>query len=219
LSIPDSKPFSSPWQSALFTRSVAGVRLLLGKWPHLERRLVQTLVRNQNRRVARHLSRNPVTSMLLIMPRCVKKVGCGAPVQTSLEQCATCFDCPLGDVTRLCRQYGVKALVAFRSHIAFEMARTHQPDVIVATACEDRLVKALRSLPEIPALLTPLKSLDKMCINAQVDLVWLEEQLALITGLKESRGVTAASDPADPTVTMAPSASVKQGPSLEANSP
>lgn len=182
-----SKSFSSPWQSSLYVRTVTTTRLLLHRWPQLENRFIQWLIEKQNRRVVRHLADHPVQSMLLIMPRCVKKVGCKAPVQNSLEQCFDCHDCPLGDVTRLCRRYGVQALVAFRSHIAFEMARTHEPDIIVASACEDRLVKALRSIPDIPSLLSPLTGMDKMCINARVDLVWLEEQLSLVTGLEPVR--------------------------------
>ncbi len=74
----------------------------------------------------------------------------------------------------------MEALVAFRSHIAFQMAREHEPDLIIATACHDRLVKALRSVPEYPALLAPLPSMEKMCVNANVDLAWLENQLALV---------------------------------------
>ena len=61
--------------------------------------------------------------------------------------------------------------MAFRSHIAFEMARTRRPDVIVATACHDRLIKALRNVPDIPALLAPLAGMEKPCRNAGIDLV------------------------------------------------
>jgi hypothetical protein len=81
--------------------------------------------------------------------------------------------------------YGVRALVAFRSHIAFAMARREQPDLIIATACDDRLIKALRSVPEIPAVLAPLSSMERPCINARLDLQWIENQLRRACGATE----------------------------------
>lgn len=188
--------FSSPWQSSLFVRSVAVVRWILRPFPGLEDRFIGAVTAGQNRRVIRHLRRQPPRKLLLILPRCVKKPHCPADVKNSLSQCVECQDCPLGDVARLCQRYDIEALVAFRSHIAFDMARTVQPDVIIATACHDRLIKALRSVPEIPALLAPLSEMEKMCVGAMVDLVWLEDQLCLVTGRKERPLSDKMNDPA-----------------------
>ncbi len=172
--------FASPWRHSLYRRSVAAVRLLLRPFAGLERRFIEQRTRRQNRRVRAHLQRHPGARALLIMPRCVQKKGCKSPVQKGLQDCLTCMQCPLGNVAHLCRHHRVEALVAFRSHVAFAMARQRKPDVIIATACHDRLIKALRSVPEFPALLAPLPSMEKMCLNAEVDLVWLEEQLQAV---------------------------------------
>ena len=174
--------FRSPWQSALFVRRVQWTRKLLRPFGAREQRYIDRLTSQQNARVHRHLAGRRPEKALLIMPRCVKKTGCRADVQNSLAECRDCRACPLGDVARLCDSYSMQALVAFRSHIAFEMARTHEPDVIIATACHDRLVKALRSVPEYPALLAPLTGMERQCINAGVDFDWLEQQLATLTG-------------------------------------
>lgn len=191
--------FNSPWQSSFFVQAIALVRRVLRPWPALENRFITRVTEQQNRRVIRHIQsldgRGKPGNLLLIMPRCVKKTGCPADVKNSLEQCLDCRECPLGDVARLCRRHDIQALVAFRSHIAFEMARTVQPDLIIATACHDRLVKALRSVPDIPALLAPLTGMDRMCVNAQVDLVWLERQLELVTGKTASPDLPAAEAP------------------------
>lgn len=169
--------FQSPWQSGPFVQLVALIRRVLRPWATMEERFVAALTTRQNERVHRYLKTHPPGKILLIMPRCVKKTGCPADVKRSLAQCVECRECPLGDVSRLCRRHDIEALVAFRSHIAFAMAREVQPDLIIATACHDRLIKALRSVPEIPALLAPLIGMEKMCVGAQVDLSWLEEQL------------------------------------------
>ncbi len=172
--------FKSPWQSANFQNAVTLARRLLKPFGNFENQLVEKLTRDQNRRVMRYLKNHPPQSLLLIMPRCVKKTGCHADVQSGLAECFQCRQCPLGDVAILCDRYGIEALVAFRSHIAFEMARTRNPDLIIATACHDRLIKALRAVPEFPALLAPLPPMEKMCVNAGVDLPWLDRQLAQV---------------------------------------
>lgn len=189
--------FRSPWQSALFVGRVHWTRKLLRPFGRLEQRYIDRLTAEQNRRVHRHLAGRRPEKALLIMPRCVKQTGCRADVQNSLGECRECHRCPLGDVARLCESYSIQALVAFRSHIAFELARTHEPDVIIATACHDRLVKALRSVPEYPALLAPLTGMERQCINAGVDLAWLERQLAILTG-REAPAATAATSTSSP---------------------
>jgi uncharacterized protein len=170
--------FSSPWQSTHFVRTVEMTRRLLRPFGSLEQKFIDSLAAAQNRRVHRHLAGSNPETVLLIMPRCVKLTGCRADVQHSLTQCLECNLCPLGDVARLCARFEIRPLVAFRSHIAFDMAREKKPDLIIATACHDRLVKALRSVPEYPALLAPLSGMQKQCVNAGVDLDWLEAQLS-----------------------------------------
>jgi len=172
-----SSSFRSPWQSPTYVALIELVRRCLRPWPTTEHRFVAKLVRDNNVRVHSHLSNRPVRQVLLIMPRCLKKSGCRVRVQDSTDECLTCRQCPLGDVADLCRRFGLQALIAFRSHIAFDMARREQPDVIIASACHDRLVKALHSVPEIPALLAPLTGMERMCVNATLDEIWLLEQL------------------------------------------
>jgi len=184
--------FNSPWQSPWFVRLVAVTRGVLRVMPAWERRFIGFLTRTQNRRVHRYLSSRPARTVLLIMPRCVSRRGCCPDAGHDLAASIECRTCPLGDISRLCAAYGVRALVAYRSHIAYELARSEKPDLIIATACHDRLVKAMRSVPEVPALLAPLASMEKMCVNADIDLPWLEAQLQAVTRTRPA----ATTDPA-----------------------
>lgn len=172
--------FSSPWRRRWYVGLVTAARRLLRPFGRAEQALIAWLAERQNGRVARHLAGSPARSILLIMPRCVKKSGCRADVQRGLDECLACLQCPLGDVALICRRHDVQALVAFRSHIAFEMARAHRPDVIIASACHDRMVKAWRNVPDVPALLAPLAGMERMCVNATLDLPWLERQVAAV---------------------------------------
>lgn len=187
--------FRSPWASPLYRVGVAACRRLCRLAGRDDGPLIRRLVAAQNRRVRRHVARHPVRSVLLILPRCIRRPGCPVDVRGDLAACADCRRCPLGEVARLASRRGVRALVAFRSHHAFAMARAERPDLIVASACEDRLVKALRSLPEVPALLAPLTGMTRPCVDAEFDLAWVTQQ------------VRAALGPADGDAT-APSATV-----------
>lgn len=195
--------FRSPWRHRWYVWAVEAARRALRPFGRGEASFIAWLARRQNRRVARHLAQAPARRALLIMPRCVKKTGCHVDVQHGLDACLPCMGCPLGDVAQVCRRHNVEALVAFRSHIAFEMARALKPDVIIASACHDRMVKALRSVPEVPALLAPLAGMDRMCVNATLDLAWLEQQVAAAAA---GRPVADAAVPASsPVGTLAPS--------------
>jgi hypothetical protein len=169
--------FRSPWRWRWFVAGVAAVRRLLRPWPAWEQRLIVRLVEDQNRRVERHLARHGAGTVLLILPRCVKPRSCRCDVRVSLAACTACEECQLTPVARLCDELGVRALVAYRSHHAFDIARRERPDLILASACHDRLVKALRSVPEIPALLRPLTGMERMCVGARFDATWLSTQL------------------------------------------
>ena len=96
--------FASPWQSPLYVPA-GGRRCarLLRPFGGSEKRFIDRLARRQNRRVQRHLARHPPRTVLLIMPRCVKKPAAGADVQTSLQRLPRLPRLPLGDVARLCR--------------------------------------------------------------------------------------------------------------------
>jgi len=174
--------YISPWQWGPYRGAVAGIRALLGAVGASETGFIRHLVDDNNRRVKRHLARHGAGTVLLILPRCVKRKCCELDPAGSLAGCIDCRDCALGDLARIAAAYDVRALVAYRSHIAYAMARREQPELIIATACEDRLVKALRSVPEIPALLAPLTGMERMCVGAIFEPTWFEEQIALAVG-------------------------------------
>jgi len=182
--------FQSPWRHRWFSLGVAMLRRLAPWFPGGEAAFINRLVHQHNRRIERYLQQHQPCFVLLILPRCVKRSGCRCDVRRDgsvadgrqpdshpLTDCLGCDLCPLGKVAELTQRYGVRTFVAFRSHIAYAMARREQPDLVIAAACGDRLIKALRSIPEVPALLTPLTSMERPCVNASFDLHWLEQQL------------------------------------------
>jgi hypothetical protein len=133
-------------------------------------------------------------------------------VRESLAECRECFEpCQLAPLARLTRELGIRTLVALRSHIAYDIARRESPDLILATACGDRLIKALRSVPEVPSLLTLLTDMDRMCVNAVTDLEWMATQLRRVVRLRARVGVPDAAGSRTATA-RAKQARVAEGP-------
>jgi hypothetical protein len=202
--------FRSPWRHRPFVGAVALTRLLLRRWRGAEDAFIRFLVGRHNRNVERWLSTRRVSSVLLLLPRCVKRNDCTCDVRAvtggsgdhpdvnrrGLAACRDCDRCPLGAVARFTEQYCVRAVVAYRSHIAYAIARAEQPDLIIAAACGDRLIKALRSVPEIPALLSPLRGMERPCCNANCDLDWIEGRLDGLVRTARSLGPVTATHPA-----------------------
>ncbi len=166
--------------------AVAAVRVLLARAGRSDEFLIRRLVTDNNRRVERRLAAHGAATVLLILPRCVKRGCCKLDNGGSLSVCLGCDLCDLGALARIAELHRVDALVAFRSHVAFALARERRPDLIIATACGDRLLKALRNVPEIPALLAPLTGMERMCVNATFDPAWFAAQLRLATAKREA---------------------------------
>jgi hypothetical protein len=184
--IPPRPPYRSPWRWRAFVLAVAAARSLLTRSGRSDAALIRWLVARNNRRVERRLAAHGAATVLLILPRCVKRGCCKIDNGGSLSACRDCDDCDLGALARIAELHRVEALVAFRSHVAFALARERRPDLIIATACEDRLIKALRSVPEIPALLAPLTGMERMCVGATFDPEWFAAQLRLATSRREA---------------------------------
>ena len=170
----------SPWSNPHWVCTIAAARGWLRAATGSDHDLVHTLVSDQNSRVEAWLStlEHPCRDVLLILPRCVKRRCCNVGPDGSLDGCRSCEACALGELARLAEHHGIRAIVAFRSHIAYAAARRDRPNLIIATACEDRLVKAMASVPDIPAFLAPLTGMERMCVNAELDIAWIGARLA-----------------------------------------
>ncbi|MBK7702355.1 MAG: DUF116 domain-containing protein [bacterium] len=133
---PRRPAYRSPWRHRAFVLAVTAVRSLLARAGRSDEALIRRLVTDNNRRVARHLAAHGAATVLLILPRCVKRSCCKIDNGGSLSTCLGCDRCDLGELARIADHHRVEALVAFRSQVAFALARERRPDLIIATACE-----------------------------------------------------------------------------------
>ena len=66
------------------------------------------------------------------------------------------------------------------------------PELTVAVACDDRLVKGITRVPELPAFALPLHLPEESCHDNLVDLTGLHETLAYFLGTERVTGRAAA---------------------------
>ncbi len=110
----------TPWSDPTWVRSLASARGWMRAATGSDHALIHTLVADQNSRVERWLAarETPCRDILLIIPRCTKRKCCTVGRDGSLDGCLDCRECSLGELARTAQRYGIRAIVAFRSHIA-----------------------------------------------------------------------------------------------------
>jgi hypothetical protein len=118
-----------------------------------------------NRRVAEAFRARKARRALVLLPHCIQMARCKAEVQTDLGKCYECGLCGVGELLPLRLQGGWETRLTNRSHKAYLEAREYRPDLIVAVACGDRLLKGLTRLPEVPSYVIPLELPHGMCVD------------------------------------------------------
>jgi len=118
-----------------------------------------------NHRVLGLFRQRKARRALVLLPHCVQLARCKADILTDLGKCYECGLCPVGDLLPLQLERGWESRITNRSHKAYREARDYRPDLIVAVACSDRLLKGLTRLPEIPVYAIPLALPHGMCVD------------------------------------------------------
>jgi hypothetical protein len=139
----------------------------------LEEALIRSFCEWNNQRVLDALQEKKHVKKLkpmLLLPHCIQATSCKAPVADNLQSCHRCGRCAAESVADGAAKMGWHAIISPRSRAAYADARKFHPNIIVAVACPDRLVKGLVNLPEIPSFAIPLELPHGMCIDTAFDI-------------------------------------------------
>jgi hypothetical protein len=120
------------------------------------------LVRHTRRRVA-------PAGLLVLLPRCLQRAGCGERLVDDLESCRRCGQCDVAALLRLRDEHpGVRFHMAGGGRAAAQLCR--QPDVraIVACACAKELGEGIRAAFPKPVLAVPNETPEGFCRNTRV---------------------------------------------------
>lgn len=149
----------------------------LARWAGLEEAWIQSFCAWNNARIASVFALEPARRALVLLPHCIQKASCRVDAQSAITACPGCGQCPVGDVlaARLAERWNVRLFN--RSYKAYVAAREYQADLVVAVSCTDRLLKGLLSIPELPAVVIPLRLPHGMCVDTTFDLDRVEAAL------------------------------------------
>jgi hypothetical protein len=159
------------------------------RWFRAEEAWVLSFCAWNNHRVREALAGRKARRALVLLPHCVQMARCKADVQQDLVQCYQCGLCPVGDLLPAHLERGWATRITNRSHKAYQEARTYQPDLVVAVACHDRLLKGLTRLPQVPCFVIPLDLPHGMCVDTTFQVPHLLAAMEALVERKESEKV------------------------------
>ncbi|MDR2697540.1 MAG: DUF116 domain-containing protein [Holophagales bacterium] len=141
----------------------------LFKSMNLEELWLRSFCAWNNKRVSGAFSAKKARKVVVLLPHCIQLVECKSHVAENLQACFRCGKCVVDGATTAALKYNWDVRVSPRSRAAYTEARKSRPDLIIAIACSDRLVKGLIKLSEIPSYTIPLELPHGMCINTTFD--------------------------------------------------
>lgn len=156
----------------------------IARWFRAEEAWVLSFCAWNNRRVRQALAGRKARRALVLLPHCVQLARCKADVQRDVAECYQCGLCAVGDLLPAHLERGWATRISNRSHKAYREAREHQPDLVVAVSCHDRLLKGLTKLPQVPCYVIPLELPHGMCVDTSFRVPHL---LAAMEALVERR--------------------------------
>ncbi len=119
------------------------------------------LVRHARRRVS-------PAHLLVLLPRCLQRTGCGQDVVADLEACRRCGQCDLAVLIRLRAETGVRFHVAGGGRAALALTRRTDVRAVVACACEKELLEGICAAFPKPVLAISNETPEGLCRNTRV---------------------------------------------------
>ena len=123
-----------------------------------------------NNWMVRHLRRRvPAANLLVLLPRCLQRAGCGQSVIEDLDACRQCDQCDVAALLRLRDETGVRFRMAGGGRAAAALTRLPDVHAIVACACEKELAEGIRAAFPKPVLAVGNETPEGFCHNTRID--------------------------------------------------
>ncbi|MEW6746125.1 MAG: DUF116 domain-containing protein [Planctomycetota bacterium] len=137
----------------------------IGEYDEEKRRFIE---RNNAAVLTKLRGRRPLR-LLVLIPRCLVTKRCNCKMELGLEQCQELDGCSVVPLKRVARERGLDLRFARRSANAVDFVAEVKPDLTVAYACEDRLVKGMIRTRGLPAYGIPIGLPEGVCVRAVAD--------------------------------------------------
>lgn len=131
------------------------------------------LVRHVRRRVR-------PANLLVLLPRCLQREGCGASVIDDLDACRKCGRCDVAELVRLRDETGARFHMAGGGRAAAALTRQAGVHAIVACACEKELVAGICAAFPKPVFGVTNDTSDGFCRNTRVSICRLRGAIRML---------------------------------------
>ncbi|MBD3392495.1 MAG: DUF116 domain-containing protein [Chitinivibrionales bacterium] len=113
--------------------------------------------------------------ILILLPHCLQIDVCNRKITTTVDNCVQCGRCPVGDLAKLGKKYGLKIEVVNGGTLARSKVVSFRPDGIVAVACERDLTLGIQDVYPVPVYGVINDRPNGPCFNTCVDMDLVED--------------------------------------------
>ena len=134
-----------------------------------------------NNWLVKHLRRRvQPANLLVLLPRCLQRVGCGEGVVGDLDACRKCGQCDVAALIRLRDEAGVRFHMVGGGRAAAALTRQSDVHAIVACACEKELAEGICAAFPTPVLAVTNDTPEGFCRNTRVSAERLREAIRMM---------------------------------------
>lgn len=141
------------WVRHVMIRLLLPMMEIVGKYCGISKTLVRrSFIKVNNEFVLANSEQIRPEKLLLLLPHCIQAGNCPRRLVFSLDNCADCGRCQIGELRRLARDNGFQIAIATGGTVARRIVVDCRPERIIAVACERDLTSGIQDTYPIPVL-------------------------------------------------------------------
>jgi hypothetical protein len=166
-----------------FVNAVFPLAIFFGRLFHIDKeRIERSFIELSN-----HLFRQKQITvapgrLLLLLPHCLQRGDCPHKLTQNVDNCRQCGGCCIGELSRICREYGVNITVVPGGTLARKAVLAIKPKAVLAVACERDLTSGIQDVFPLPVFGVLNERPFGPCFNTAVDTALVEKNIRQIIG-------------------------------------
>ncbi len=108
-------------------------------------------------------------NLLLLVPRCLQKIGCAQMLGEVLDDCQLCGQCDVATLIDIRNEFGIHCSMAAGGREALAFVGHKQVKAVVAVACEKELAQGILAVFPKPVLGVLNIQTNGPCRNTRLD--------------------------------------------------
>ncbi|WP_456324116.1 DUF116 domain-containing protein [Desulfonauticus submarinus] len=146
-------------RNILFAHKIRGLTIkfflplmvLVGKLFGISKQKVRaSFIKVNNELVLSEYKKYSPNEVLLLLPHCLQNSRCSRRLTYNIYNCKLCGKCPIADLIKLHKKFGVHMAIATGGTIARRIVVQTRPKMIIAVACERDLASGIQDTYPLP---------------------------------------------------------------------